>query len=524
MTRHFVADEQGQALAIVGLALVVLLGALALSIDWGYGYATRRATQNQADAAALAVGRRLATSYTAGDPEFRVSQEDAWTAACNIRNANVGGTADPQTLLITVAFLADLGDSPLATASFPSADCSTTGATTIPTGSRFVRIESVATYASLFGIVTRQQLRASATAVARLTAGVGVRPLQLPPGEKEVPGIGLSGLTTAPNAALWPIAYHYEPADFGAGNLVTLWPLPSKFGTFQGLVSLAHNSLREPGQDGTHQLISETDYRGTPDRSQGHPLTPPLLNASFGCGTYWDTKGSRDPAEAIDCDLPNWFYYGFGGSVSVGTDWAAASWDAYRGNAELPDPLDPSPIRSSCDNRTTYSYFPAPSCTVGASTLGDWAETVAGAPTAKMAAQMREFIKRYGRDVPGSTLGKAVVVHILLWDCAEHFDGSQPAGSRWSLIARGGPDNDPGDCSRLVRNVFRKTSVDRVHIFTAVPMTFYLDLVAADASRIQAYAGDIFGDAGSCAPAASWSSVACQLNPLVNSAFLVPDE
>src|SRR5512135_2747214 len=55
-------DDAGQAMIFVAIAAVVLLGALALAVDWGYGLAQRRVMQTSSDAAALAVGRLLATS------------------------------------------------------------------------------------------------------------------------------------------------------------------------------------------------------------------------------------------------------------------------------------------------------------------------------------------------------------------------------------------------------------------------------------------------------------------------------
>jgi hypothetical protein len=73
---------------VVGIALAVIVGALVLTADWGYGLATRRAAQNQADAAALAAGRVLASSYDGASPAFATTQEDAWNAACEARNAN----------------------------------------------------------------------------------------------------------------------------------------------------------------------------------------------------------------------------------------------------------------------------------------------------------------------------------------------------------------------------------------------------------------------------------------------------
>jgi len=68
----FVRADEGQALVVAGLAMVVLMGALAFAVDWGYGFSVHRLAQNQADAAALAAGRLLASSYVGGNPAFGV--------------------------------------------------------------------------------------------------------------------------------------------------------------------------------------------------------------------------------------------------------------------------------------------------------------------------------------------------------------------------------------------------------------------------------------------------------------------
>src|SRR6266851_5884010 len=56
----FPRREEGQALVVVALAAVVLMAALALALDSGYGLTQRRAMQNAADAGALAAARLIA--------------------------------------------------------------------------------------------------------------------------------------------------------------------------------------------------------------------------------------------------------------------------------------------------------------------------------------------------------------------------------------------------------------------------------------------------------------------------------
>ena len=57
-----------------------------------------------------------------------------------------------------------------------------------------------------------------------------------------------------------------------------------------------------------------------------------------------------------------------------------------------------------------------------------------------------------------------------------------------------------------------------------MPLTFYEGLIDVNDQRVDAFWGDAFGDAGDCQRSQNWSSSACALNPLMNSAFLVPDE
>ena len=59
MSRELDARQEGQLLVIAALAMVLLVGLLALAIDGGNAYAQRRAMQNAADAAALAGAHAL---------------------------------------------------------------------------------------------------------------------------------------------------------------------------------------------------------------------------------------------------------------------------------------------------------------------------------------------------------------------------------------------------------------------------------------------------------------------------------
>src|SRR5437764_7486804 len=88
--RAHIRDEGGQAVIIVGLSLVVLLAALALGAEWGYGVTQRRVMQNAADAGALAGAKLLATNVTSipSGIVFRVHREDVYCTVLAVVQAN----------------------------------------------------------------------------------------------------------------------------------------------------------------------------------------------------------------------------------------------------------------------------------------------------------------------------------------------------------------------------------------------------------------------------------------------------
>lgn len=562
MTSELARREEGQALVIVGLALFVLMGSLALSVDWGYSLLTRRGAQNEADAAALGAGRYLASSYVGGASPFEVSREAVWCEARRQRDLNSRSTPTSVARSLSLSFLSAAG-TPLATP-ITTADCVPPGSTSVPPATAYLRVQSNTEYSSLFGAITRQPtIRVSGSARVRLTGSAGldasgsaipgVRALQpLPAGE--IPGVGLSGSTTRPNVALWPLVRRYNASEFSGlpcgqyaqcdatRGRITLWP-DARFGSFSGLVSYAHFSPREAPYGDTHQVITESDYTGHPVSHHSHPAMPlmpngvpldPTIPRACGGSPTWDPYGYADlwigtpESLATSCDLPNWFRYGYRGSIGLGTNFGSASWTGFYGApraAEMPPALTNS--RYSCGAQW---YFPTPSCATN-STIGDWVETVPSDLTPLMADQMRSFIRTYGRLTPKG-LGRAVVVHVFLWDCAEHFDSSQPVGSRWNLIVAPDADGDLNGCQLTPRPV-RINSVDRVHLVSVVPLTVYENDVRTDnrtvppTVTVYAYWGDVFGDAGACGVAAAPPATlppGCSMNPLFNSAFLVPDE
>jgi hypothetical protein len=535
MTAQVVHGEEGQALVIAALAIVVLMGSLALSVDWGYSFLVRRGAQNEADAAVLGAGRYLVSSYVGGSTPFDVSQEEVWCEAKRQRDLNVHSAPNTLTRSLDVSFYS-AGGSELDTVS--SANCSSPGSLDVPAATRYLRVHTDMTYSTLFGQITREPIRVSTSARVQLTGAPGVRPLRLP--TSEIPGVGLSGATTTPNVAMWPIVKHLDASDYNGrspcgqycdttSRRFTLFPDAPSFGNFSGLVTYAHSSPREGFDRSVHQMITESDYTGT-ETGHGGNASPGRNAAAPGTcsgAPMWDTMGTTNTgslpgnlALATSCDIPNWFRYGYRGSLSIGTDWLNASWTGFKGALELPDELASS--RASCDEAP--AYFPVPSCTGSPSLIGDWVETVPGAMTPNMATQMRTFIQEYGRLAPNGR-GRAVVVHVFLWDCAESFNASKPPGDRWAHLGRIADegDNDEDGC-RITRRDTRSRSVERVHLVSVVPITVYEAdvLTSGPTVTVYAYWGDVFGDAGTCALTTPPSG--CALNQLINSAFLVPDE
>jgi len=534
MTGEMVRGEEGQAFVIVALAMLVLIGSIALSVDWGYSLLTRRAAQNEAEAAALGAGRYLASSYVGGASPFDVSQEKVWCEARQRRDLSAHPAPAVRARSLAVAFYSSSGS---ALATISSASCPPSASTDVPAATTFLRVQTDTTYSSLFGAVTSQPIRVSTAARVRLTGGAGIRPLQLP--SSQIPGAGLSGSTTTPNVAMWPLIKHFDASDYSGlpcgqycnttSRRFLLFPDAPRFGTFSGLVTYAHFSPHERSAlsaDTVHQVITESDYTGTNFGHHGHPSTGAVFPAASGtCGGLpWDTIGSADPAQATSCDIPNWFRYGYRGSLSLGTDWNDASWAGFESApraVELPNNL-PTP-RASCGGAP--SYFPMPSCTGTPSLIGDWVETVLGDMTPLMATQVQTFIQEYGRVAPNGRGDLAVVVHVFLWDCAQTFNAGQPAGSRWASLGAAGDlgDGDQNGCV-ITRKDTRTRSVDRVHLVSVLPVTVYLNdvLISGPTVTVYAYWGDVFGDAGACA--LTTPPAGCDLNPLINSAFLVSDD
>lgn len=539
--------EEGQALVIVALAMLALMGALALTLDWGYGYVQRRGIQNGVDNAALAAGRHVASTFrlVAGARAFDATLEEICNEVAS-RSASLPGPSE-------VSFFSDPA-APGTWTTITTSNCAAGAGVPVPGDTSYVRVRSVASFRSL----TQQTFTIGASARTRLVGSAGcvtidctaLRPVELPSTTRPPSGPreGLSGYTTGPNVAIWPISLHLNVADFGGSpcgqycDVTTttprnVWPV-DRYGPsgqqFTGLLTFTHFSPREAddGHPSIHQFTTESDYTGTNNSGirTTHDHTDPAVyppvqmpNADLrACGgaPAWDTIGRPSLSEAASCDLPNWFAYGYRGSVGLGTDWSG-SFNGLPG-VGVARPTALSPSRASCDRTVSLAR---PSCQAGpANQIGDWVETAPGELTTLMANRMSAFVAKYGRVVPSSStptsgtpgaplFGKAVVVFIPLWDCAQHINPGWDSSDarRWTLM-------NPTDCSQL--DAPGSVTVDRVHIAAAVPFTFYEGLITS--GRVQAYWGNVFGDAGICRD--SPLAAGCALNEFMNSAFLVPDE
>jgi len=320
---------------------------------------------------------------------------------------------------------------------------------------------------------------------------------------------------------------HFDPADYNVSCTGTCDPTqidPVEFwsangnnvvyGNFKGLIDYARDS---PAYGGigvtTPQLMAQWD-------TSSHAPNPLKIDQSGGnCRAWgqdalgnwlWDSIGEANTNQDKQCSIPNWFYYSFRGTLALDSTWRSGI-DLPAGQ-ESPTPLTSRSICSAPPN-------PAPSC--ANNILGDWIETASGNVGSNMADAMSRAIADRGRTMPysdklvphghGQTLGKGLVVLVYLWDCGETFSSSAPLGSRWDLIV---PTSGPeaGDCSQLKKGNGGSTP-DRVHLLTVAPFTFYEGLV--DSSQIKGYWGGSFGDPDACQD--------CALNPLANTAVMVPD-
>ena len=554
--RSYRNDQGGQAIIIVGLSIVVLLAALALGVEWGYGVTQRRVMQNAADGGALAGAKLLATTVVIanGSVQFRVHQEDVYCAAVDVADANRSfrPTNEPAAILVwgSVDKVNWTPFPPPLPPPGPSG-CPAPG-TLVPAGhgvdpaTVFVRAQANLTYSGLFAAATGQSsLTAGGTAVARITGAA----------------IGTTGYT-------WPMMRHFNVNDFqttcnpapcspfNPNNVtpVTFWSSsPGQqqdivFGSFKGLIDFSQYSpnshLSRPPADSVPQLMLDWDHSGVAPAYKPDIAAPFNKCAPPAPSGKWFTGGNEDDQSYDkDCSIPNWTAYSFGGSKgndtfgsgSIGLD---TNW--YR-NAqppqEAPDNAFRTNNRSVCatlaaDPKLATVLAVAPSCpnTPTNAEKGDWIETAknSGDLGSNVSDAMIAFIDAHplydqfqhtptgpGRGAP--EYGPHQVINVYLWDCAESFDQSALPGAQWSLaLPRTG-----SDCSNIHSGNDTLATLDRVHVLTVVPFTFYRGLVSRQ--MIQGFwGGEANSDPGICRD--NPSAPGCVINPFANSVFLVSDD
>jgi hypothetical protein len=118
-------DERGATALLVALLAVVMVGVLAFVSDFGTAYANQRSLQNGADAAALAIGRKIALNAPTNQncatikAAYDIPATRAEATAAFARNVGAGATlsagasgfevdcksvgTNPETLVVTVA-------------------------------------------------------------------------------------------------------------------------------------------------------------------------------------------------------------------------------------------------------------------------------------------------------------------------------------------------------------------------------------------------------------------------------------
>ena len=501
MSRRFHASHEGQALVIVAVCVAVLVGGLALAVDWGYGLVQRRSMQNLADSSALAAGKRLATGIIKvnGAIRFVVTQEQTWCTANTYANpTGMKSSFGPaSTVNALQLFYGDASNPTVWTTGV--ATC--TGNTEVPASTIYVRAVVDNTFRSLGGSVVN---RASDTAGASARVRLSGTPVPLTGGP------------------MWAMVRHYNPADFN--NTCTSNPCdptdPNQvqpklfwdsqaadvaYGNFKGLIDFSHYSPSFGGVPiQTTQLITGGDswaHAPNPlqvDRS-GQNQCPWGQDAQG--NKLWDSWGEADATKDTHCSIPNWVYYGFRGTLALDSHWSGGSLPA---GQESPTTLT---TRSVCSPRPD----PAPSC--DDPTMGDWVET-AGGTIASLTDVVRVAVQTRGstnmpfsnKFVPGTstTFGKGLVVLVFLWECGEKFTKNGGAGNRWDLVLPGGQNPD---CSQL------NSAPDRVHLFTVAPFTIYEGTISS--GSVKGYWGGLFGSPDSCP--------SCALNALANTAVMVPD-
>src|SRR5512139_1081114 len=96
-SNEYQSSEKGQNVILIALMMMVLIGLLALVLDGGFSYASRRASQNAADAGALA-GANILCGTSGGDAyaaawDYAVTRNGAVDADISIAEKMITVTA-----------------------------------------------------------------------------------------------------------------------------------------------------------------------------------------------------------------------------------------------------------------------------------------------------------------------------------------------------------------------------------------------------------------------------------------------
>lgn len=544
---RFRSDDRGQALVALALAMTVLLGAVALGLDWGYGLTQRRVMQNASDSGALAAAKLLASRVigTASGPRFVVTGDAIYCEALASVTENRGAfrpSAGGRTEAILVQWSSDLTaadpwTSPAGgTFAGPAGGtCPTppviTG-TTVPPAARYIRVQASVTYRALIAgaVSSTNAVTAAAYAIAALRGA-------------PVPEVGPT----------WPLTRHYTPdvltescgtpCDPSSATPVLFWSSGGgsdiDYGNFQGMITYSRYSpiVANGGQScyGTPtpgtcvpQLLTHWDDSGPPsapirniagDTANGGSSQVNCSPDNANWITWGDDLSGTGTVSGDDrkCSVPNWATKPFG-SDPDDPRTGALRLDQARGVT-----LDPASQRLSvCGANRPPAPLRSPSCDTPS--VGDWVETQGGNTGQYLSAALALFIAQHGStdeftDVAckpsicsgGARYGKHVTVMVYLWDCGQAYQGNNV----WStLYPKNGSPSNRADCSAIHGNSdISPQSVDRVHLFTAAPFTFYEGLV--NSSRIGGFwGGMVSGDVG---------CPTCVLNAFSNAVLLVGD-
>jgi hypothetical protein len=488
---------------IAAAGAFVLAMALALTIDWGYALVQRRVAQNDADKIALEVGRLLTTSVAlqSNSPYFAVAGKNTTSVTKQKALTHVEACAaaisayqrDRATPTTSPAVWLDFeqwspGSSSVDPTSYVRANCAPGKPRTVAVArnTTTVRVRVQFRYRPIFASLLGQPavVVGATSRVALSGAPYTVDSLDRATldAQASVSQSDYADLAQSASAILrtWPLVRQYKASDLSsrrpcgpACDPTTATPLEF-VSSSTGKVTVLDLSRQSAHGAGVEQLITEPQP-----------------------GT----------------SLADWFGDGFGGVLGLETKWGPLR----NPPQNAAPPLDVSRSSNLCRNVPAW-LAPPPSCQPDSpggdqSTRGDWIETIPSNSISMPAVvgDMHALMQTSGtttaysnKVIPstgGRTYGRALVVWIYVWDCAQEFQGSQQGG-QWDEIS----------CSS-------GADTDRVHLFSVIPVTFYEGLVTN--TSIKGYWGGNFVEAGRC-QAAPGSCPA--LTPLANSAFLVADD